>query len=329
MLVPCIMKQVTFLLADGILKPSSLFGAIEVFEKANEFYTSKGQRPFYDIQLAGVNLQQKLLNASFSLNALKDIADIKKTDCIIIPGFDSQNDFAISSSWEALNWVISQYKEGAEVASLCTGAFLLAATGLLKGQPCATHWKAEAYFRTLFPELDLATHKIITDHKGLYTAGGAISSLNLVLYLVEKYNGREVALYCAKVLQIDIDRNSQSPFILFEGLKDHPDEEIRLVQEYIENNVEEKVTVDFLADRCAMNRVNFSRRFKRATKISPVDYIQRIKMEAAKRSLEAGRKHVNEVMYDVGYTDIKAFRTIFKKVAGVTPVEYRNKFSQA
>src|SRR5258708_3848274 len=118
------MKQVTFLLADGVLKPSCLFGAIEVFEKANEFYVNKGQRPFYDIQLAGVNLQQKLLNISFSLQGLQDIAEIKKTDLIILPSFDSRDDFAIRSSGMALHWVTAQYKEGAEIASLCTGAFL-------------------------------------------------------------------------------------------------------------------------------------------------------------------------------------------------------------
>ncbi|HEY4194676.1 MAG TPA: DJ-1/PfpI family protein, partial [Mucilaginibacter sp.] len=292
MAVSCDMKQVTFLMADGVLKPSCLFGAIEVFEKANEFYVNRGQQPFYDIQLAGVNLQQKLLNTSFSLQGLQDIAQVKKTDVIILPSFDSRDDFAVRSSGKALDWVTAQYKEGAEVASLCTGAFLLAATGLLKGQPCSTHWKAEAQFRSMFPELKLTTDKIITDHKGLYTAGGAVSSLNLILYLVEKYNGREVALYCAKILQIDIERDSQSPFIVFEGLKEHPDGEIRQVQDYIESNIEKKVTVDFLADRCAMNRVNFSRRFKKATKISPVDYIQRVKIEAAKRNLEAGRKNV-------------------------------------
>ena len=322
------MKQVTFLMADGVLKPSCLFGAIEVFQKANEFYVDKGERPYYDIQLAGINLQQKLLNTFFSFQGLKDIRTIKKTDLIILPSFDGKNDFAISSSSDALDWVIRQYKEGAEVASLCTGAFLLAATGLLKGQSCATHWKAESQFRSLFPDHKLATNKIITDYKGLYTAGGATSSLNLVLYLVEKYSGREAALYCAKVLQIDIERNSQSPFIIFQGLKEHADTEIRSVQEYIEDNIEEKLTVDFLADRFAMNRVNFSRRFKRATKISPVDYIQQVKIEAAKRGLESGRKNVNEVMYDVGYTDVKAFRTIFKKIAGITPWEYRVKFSE-
>lgn len=323
------MKQVTFLIADGELKPSCLFGAIEVFQKANEFYVNKGEQPYYDIQLAGVNLQQKLLNTFFSFQGLKDVAAINKTNLIILPSFDSRNDFAISNSRDALDWVARQYKAGAEVASLCTGAFLLAATGLLKGQSCATHWKAETQFRSFFPDHKLATNKIITDHNGLYTAGGATSSLNLVLYLVEKYNGREAALYCAKVLQLDIERSSQSPFIVFEGLKEHPDTEIRSIQQYIEHNIEEKLTVDFLADRCAMNRVNFSRRFKRATKISPVEYIQRVKVEAAKRGLESGRKNISGVMYEVGYTDVKAFRTIFKKIAGLTPWEYRAKFSQA
>jgi len=315
-------------MAAGVLKPSCLFGAIEVLEKANEFCVNKGLPPFYDIQLAGTNLQQRLLNTSFSLQGIKDISDVKKTDVIIIPSFDTPDNFAINTSQDALDWVSRQYREGAEVASLCTGSFLLAATGLLKDKPCSTHWKAEGAFRQLFPGLLLATNQIITDHKGIYTAGGAVSSLNLMLYLVEKYNGREAALYCAKVLQIDIERHSQSPYIVFEGLKDHPDEEIKAMQNYIEKHIEARVTVDFLADRCAMNRINFSRRFKRATKVSPVDYIQRVKIEAAKRGLEAGRKNINEVMYAVGYTDVKAFRTVFKKVAGLTPLEYRLKFAQ-
>lgn len=322
------MKQVVFLLADGLLKPTCLFSAIEVFEKANEFYTSRGLPPYYQITIAGIALEQKLQNANFSLNAIADIRSIEKPDCIIIPSFDTPNDFAIKNSKEALDWVVRQYKEGTEVASLCTGTFLLAATGLLKGKSCSTHWKAESVFREKFPDLDLRTDRIITDKDGVYTAGGATSSLNLVLYLIEKYNGRATALYCAKVLQIDIERSSQSPFILFEGLKAHKDEAIREIQEYIEKNAEEKVTVEDLARRCAMHRINFSRRFKKATQISPVEYIQRVKIESAKRSLESTRKNVNEVMYSVGYADPKAFRNIFKKVAGVTPQEYKSKFAQ-
>jgi transcriptional regulator GlxA family with amidase domain len=255
------------------------------------------------------------------------LSDADNAGLIILPSYSGQDDFAILNSREALDWVVRQYKKGAEVASLCTGTFLLAATGLLEGKICATHWQAEACFRQLFPELDLHTSKIVTDQQGVYTAGGAVSSLNLALYLVEKYSGREAALYCAKILQIDIDRNSQSPFILFDGLKDHKDDPIRTMQEYIEQHVGDRLTVDHLAMQCSMDRINFSRRFKRATRLAPADYIQRIKMEAAKRKFESTGKNINEVMYEVGYADVKAFRKIFKKVVGLTPSEYKTKFS--
>lgn len=321
------MKNVTFLIADGVLKPSGLFGAIEVFEKANEFYINKGEEPYYNIQLAGSSLRQKILNGFFQLD-VAPLDVVSKTDLIIFPGVDAQQDFAIQTSAAMLDWVTRQYNRGTEIASLCTGTFLLAATGLLKDTPCATHWKAADYFRQLFPELDLHTNKIITEHQGIYTAGGAVSGLNLILYLVEKYNGREAALYCAKVLQIDIDRNSQSPFIVFEGLKDHKDDTIRNIQEYIEQHIGERLTVDQLALNCSMDRINFSRRFKKATQLSPADYIQRIKVEAAKRSFESTGKQINEVMYEVGYGDIKAFRQTFKKVVGMTPGDYRNKFNK-
>lgn len=321
------MKNVTFLIADGVIKPSGLFGAIEIFEKANEFYIQQGEQPFYEIQLAGSSLKQKLLNGSFQLNIVP-LDEVKHTDLILFPGFDFQHDFGIRTSTAMLDWVKKQYAAGTEVASLCTGTFLLAATGLLRGAPCATHWKAAEYFRELFPELDLHTSKIITEHQGIYTAGGAVSSLNLVLYLVEKYNGRETALYCSKVLQIDIERNSQAPFILFDGLKDHKDDTIRNVQEFIELHISDRLTIELLAQRCAMDRINFSRRFKKATQLSPADYIQRIRVEAAKRNFESTDRQVNEVMYDVGYSDVKAFRQIFKKVVGMTPGDYRSKFSK-
>ncbi|HVV06587.1 MAG TPA: DJ-1/PfpI family protein, partial [Puia sp.] len=173
------MKQVTFLIADGILKPSCLFNAIEVFQKANEFLELNTGRPYYDIRLAGTNLRQPLGNSLFSLK-VESIKTADKADLIILPSFAEQDDFAIRKSRRLLDWVIDQYHAGAEVASLCTGTFLLAATGLLEGKPCATHWKAEAYFRRLFPELKLHTNRIVTDNQGVYTAGGAISSLNLV-----------------------------------------------------------------------------------------------------------------------------------------------------
>jgi transcriptional regulator GlxA family with amidase domain len=179
----------------------------------------------------------------------------------------------------------------------------------------------------MFPKAQLAMDKIITDHQGVYTSGGTMSAFNLCLYLVEKHLGREAALFCTKLMQLDIERHSQSPFQIFTGLKKHTDDIIRDIQEFIEMNTSEKITVDFLADKCNMDRVNFSRRFKKATKLPPIDYIQQIKIEAAKRALEKGTKNINEIMYSVGYIDAKAFRTIFKKISGLSPTEYKAKFS--
>lgn len=321
------MKQVTFLIADGVLKPSSLFNAIEVFEKANEFLEQTTGASYFEIRLAGTSLQQQLANGLFSLQ-VAPLEAIGKAGIIMLPSFAEQDDYAIGKNRVALDWVTSQFHAGAEVASLCTGTFLLAATGLLNGKPCATHWKAEAYFRRLFPELELHTSKILTDQQGVYTAGGAISSLNLALYIVEKYCGRETALYCARVLQIDIERDSQAPFIMFEGLKDHKDNVIRNIQEFIEQHMGDRLTVDQLAVHCSMDRINFTRRFKKATQLSPADYVQRVKVEGAKRLFESTDQQINEVMYKVGYIDVKAFRQLFKKIAGMTPGDYRNKFNK-
>jgi transcriptional regulator GlxA family with amidase domain len=176
--------------------------------------------------------------------------------------------------------------------------------------------------------VELVVEKIITDEHGIYSSGGAFSYLNLMLHLIEKIAGRNVAVFCAKLFQIDIDRGTQSPFVIFQGQKDHEDEPVKKAQEFIEKNVSEKITVDQLATMFAVGRRNLERRFKKATSNTIAEYIQRVKMEAAKKHLETSRKNINEVMYDVGYSDTKAFRTIFKKVTGLSPMEYRNKYNK-
>ena len=234
---------------------------------------------------------------------------------------------ALNLNMEFVPWIIKQYKGGAEVASLCVGAFLLAATGLLKGMQCSTHWRAANDFRTVFPDVNLVVDKIITDEQGIYSSGGAYSSSNLILYLVEKYAGRDIAVRCSKMFQIDIERDSQSRFIMFRGQKEHKDEPVKKAQEFIETNFKEKITVDQLSEIFGIGRRTLERRFKKATFNSVVEYMQRVKVEAAKKHFETGRKTVNEVMYDVGYTDNKAFRDVFKKIAGMSPIDYRNRYN--
>ena len=224
-------------------------------------------------------------------------------------------------------WIIEQYNKGAEVASLCLGAFLFASTGLLDGKSCSTHWGFCNVFRAMFPKVEMVDGSIITDEQRLYSSGGANSYWNLLLYMVEKYTDRPTAILAAKYFAVDIERDSQAAFMLFNGQRAHEDDTIKQVQAWLEAHYTNKVTVDELAERFAIGRRSFERRFKKATNNTVVEYLQRVKMEAAKRSFETSRKNINEVMFDVGYTDTKAFRTIFKKVTGLTPIEYRNKYN--
>jgi transcriptional regulator GlxA family with amidase domain len=179
----------------------------------------------------------------------------------------------------------------------------------------------------MFPEVKVVPDQIITDECGIYSSGGALSSFNLVLYLIEKYAGRDIAILVSKTFMIEIDMYSQSPFMIFKGQKEHLDDSISKAQDFIEKNFDDKITVDKLADMLALSRRNLERRFKSATSNSIIEYLQRVRVEAAKKRLETAKLNVNEVMYEVGYTDSKAFRNIFKKITGLSPVEYRNRYS--
>lgn len=259
----------------------------------------------------------------------KDIATIQKTDLIIVPAVIS-NFSAIEAGNSMLSaWILDHYTKGANVASMCTGAYLLASTGLLDNKNCSIHWKSAANFHKLFPKVNLKTEQIITDEQGIYTNGGGYSFLNLLLYLVEKFYDRQTAIYCSKIFQIDIARQTQSDFMIFNGQKSHGDEMVMRAQDYLENNFSEKISMEKLSEKFTVGRRNFDRRFIKATGNTPVEYLQRIKVESAKKELESSRKTVNEVMYAIGYTDIKAFREIFRRFTGVSPLEYKNKYNKA
>ena len=321
------MKHISILVPEtavieAVADPNYMFKAV------NQFLQVSGKSALFKVELVANSKDIKLGNSLFSVHADKLLSEVKTTDLIFIPALSGDLPTAIEMNKELIPWIVEQHKNGAEVASLCIGAFLLASTGLLNGKKCSTHWNSGNEFRTMFPEVELVDGSIITEDQGIYSSGGANSYWNLLLHLVEKYTDRDTAILAAKYFAIDIDRDSQSSFMMFQGQKDHKDEEIKKAQEYIEEHFQEKITVEQLAEKFAIGRRSFERRFKKATNNTVVEYTQRVKIEAAKRSFESSRKNINEVMFDVGYTDTKAFRDIFKKVTGMTPIEYRNKYNK-
>jgi transcriptional regulator GlxA family with amidase domain len=322
------MKHVSILVPAGAAALSCIEGCYTGFSRANEFLKGRGKEPLFSIQLVGLSKEPVVYDKFFRVSPDKTINDNFKTDLIMIPAVNGEMSEVIEMNKEFFPWINKQYRGGAEVASLCVGTFLLAATGLLNGKKCATHWIATNEFRKMFPDIDLVSEKIITDEHGVYSSGGANSFWNLIIYLIEKYAGREIAILCAKIYEIEIDRGSQSAFTIFTGQKEHDDEPILKAQEFIEKNFQDKITVDQLASMFAVGRRSLERRFKKATCNTVSEYIQRVKMEAAKKGFETSRKNITEIMDDVGYSDTKAFRTIFKRTTGLSPIEYRNKYNK-
>lgn len=325
------MKQVCIIIPSGEAILSSIVGPWKVFNAVNRFLqaANPGAPPAFAVRLVGLRSKFELYQGTFHVQADVTLAEHPQADLVIIPAMQGDLLLEMKRNKPYVNWIIQQYRNGAEVASLCMGAFLLATTGLLDGRSCTTHWSKADAFRDMFPEVNLVSEKIITDENGLYTSGGAYSFLNLILYLVEKYVGREIAIQCAKHFEVDIDRYSQSYFAIFNGQRDHEDQPVLKAQTYIEENVQEKMSVEALAGMFALSRRNFIRRFKKATSNTPLEYIQRAKVEAAKKSLENTMQSVNDVMFQVGYSDGKAFRKLFRKFTGLTPNEYRSKYNRA
>ncbi|NCI45219.1 GlxA family transcriptional regulator [Sediminibacterium soli] len=319
------MKQVTILVPESAVL-ASVDDPRHLFAVVNGLLKEAGKEPLFKVQMAGMTREVKLHDERYTVHTDILVKDIRQTDIIFVPALAGNMEKALEKNSALMPWLVRQYEQGTEIVSLCVGAFLLASTGLLDGKKCSTHWKHANTFRAMFPQVNLVDDRIITEEEGLYSSGGATSYWNLLLYLVEKYVDRPTAIHVAKIFAIEPDRVSQSPFMIFNTQIKHNDEPVRIAQEFIEKNFEEKITVAQLAAMVSIGRRNFERRFKKATSNTVVEYMQRVKIEAAKKNFETSRKNVNEVMYDVGYSDVKAFRTIFRKVTGLSPIEYRNRY---
>lgn len=322
-----IMKHVSILaLSDATM--SCIDSSYQILTRVNDFLKYQGKGPFYTVEIVGVTKETTLNNGLYNINASSTIDKIEKTDVIVIPL--TCGDFAktFEKNKQYSEWLLSQYNAGAEIVSLCVGSFFLASTGLLNDRKCAIHWGAKNEFTAMFPNVNIIDDSIITDENGIYTCGGGYSYLNLLLYIIEKHLGRELSVLASKMFEIDIERKSQNQFMIFVGQKRHENKYVLSAQELIENNPTETFTIDGICAKLGVSRRTFERRFKECTGNSIAEYIQRVKVEFAKKQLESSAKTVNEIIYETGYNDIDAFRRVFKKHTDLSPVEYRRKYGR-
>jgi transcriptional regulator GlxA family with amidase domain len=259
--------------------------------------------------------------------ATKSIASKTIYDLIYIPGFLADVQQIIDQEKKDIAWLKKQYERGAKLAAACNGNFILAETGSLKKRKATTHWSLINEFRQRYPDVQLQPEKILIDEGDIISGAGTTACLNLSLYLVHRFGSAELAMISSKVFLVDSGRRIQKPYETYNVPKKHGDDIIEKTQDWIETNFKKPITLESMTEVSRLGKRTLIRRFKKATGDTPLVYLQKLRVENAKRMLEGTGNTFNEITWKVGYEDVSSFQRLFKSETGLSPKEYRAKFS--
>jgi len=322
------MKKVTILGLYNSMA-TTIFGPMDILNQAGRLWnrvSKSPQTPFFDVTIASADGQPIRSVNNIQIQPHCSIEQIHQTDLIIIASA-TYIEKILERNPELIPWIRHQYDQGAHVASICTGVFLLAETGLLNGKSATLHWGFTEMFRKRYPRVKLRQDQMYIDHGRLYCSAGVSAGMDLSLYLVEKFCGRQAAVESAKTMVLDMGREMQTPYECFFVPKDHGDSLVVKAQEWIEQHQSETIDYEWLAQKFRMSRRSLERRFKQAVGVTPLGYLQKLRVEYAKHLLEEGTRTFNEITYQVGYEDISFFRKIFVRLTGLRPKEYQQRFT--
>ena len=322
------MIDVTVLLLDQTFS-STAVGPMEVFRHAGSLWnhlTGKPEKPRFQVRTASEDGRPVLCDGPIHIQPMGAIQDIRRTDLIFIPTTGLSLDDVVERNAPIVPWLKRWHKRGAAIASVCSGVGLVAATGLLDGKRATTHWALADRFREKYPTVKWMPELMVTEDGDLYCGGGVHAALDLSLYLVEKFCGHDIAMESAKALLIDMPRAWQAGFAVVPLKTEHNDEAISTAQDWLHQNFHRPFPLEAPAHRAGMSLRNFVRRFKQATGDSPLNYLQKLRIAAAKRLLESNHRTMQEISDAVGYQDVAFFRSLFQRHTGVSPSAYRERF---
>ncbi len=320
--------DVTVILLEGSL-PSTSLAPLEIFSSAGVLWnTLRGERPTPRFRTRTVSLDGRQTRHAVPVRLVPDgaIDDVRATDLVIVPAGAIDFDASLRANAALLPRLRRWHQRGTAVAGICTGVGLVAESGLLDGRPATTHWWAADACRRRWPRVDWQPERFVTESHDVFCGGGVYASIDLSLYLVEKYCGHEVAVQTAKALLLETPRTWQASYAMDPPRSQHDDEAIQRTQGWLVRNFKSAVSVDELAARAGMSPRTFARRFKAATGESPLGYLHRLRIDAARHLLERRAKGIREVGRAVGYEDAAFFRRLFMRYAGITPRAYRSRF---
>ncbi|MBI9075939.1 MAG: helix-turn-helix domain-containing protein [Desulfatibacillum sp.] len=323
------MKIITIYIYENALS-STITGPMDLFSSAGimwNYFMDQEIDPHFMVELASIDGRPVRCFNNLTIEAHKSIDEVEETDLILVPAVADDIDRALGDNRKAFPWLAAHGKKGTLLASVCTGAFLLAESGVLDGRKAATHWAYAGMFRERYPNVRLETRPLVTRDGNTICTAGSSSWGELSLYLVQAFCGKQVAVECSKSLLLDMSRTQQAPYGVLTLPNHHQDQEILKIQEWLQGHYREKISLDDLASRFSMSERTFKRRFKKATGGSPLGYLQKVRIEAAKGYLEQSNRTLEEVVFNSGYEDVSFFRKLFKRHTGLSPNEYRKHFS--
>ncbi len=323
------MTRIT-LLAEPDCVFSGLSAAVEFFKLCNLYLS------YPNIETPQTHFRAEIVTSkgrevpSFGgipIPASGSIQDVRQTDLILIPSFQPTLELLYEISRDVLEWIRYHYERGARIGAVSAGAFLLAETGLLNGRIATTNWLFLRQFKTRYPEIKLKPQRIITEDKGLICTSSNNYTADLCAYFLRNVGYQELAAQFSKGMMLHPNWDQESPWTIFEVQKKHHDHKILEAQQWMEDNYSRIRSIDAVADRCSISPRHFKRRFKEATGDSPLNYLQRLRLEVAKYRLETTRDAFHDITWLVGYEDMNSFRRLFRKHTGLSPKEYRMRFS--
>lgn len=326
------MAKLTFWADDGCLF-SGITGLVDAFAIANLWYGHGvsgrgGGAPLFETEVVTTGGGPVTAHGGFHVRADKSIRDVTETDMIFIPPFLPHVDPLPKDLDIFLKWAAAKYRCGTPIAAMCTGTFVLAESGLLDGRAATTNWYFTRLFRQRYPRVMLDPDQILTHDDGLICTGASTAIFHLGLFVIERFGSAGLAATCAKALLVDPNQDSQAPYMIPDFSKRHQDRRIRRAQQWLETRFDEPITIETVAGEVGLSPRHFKRRFKVATGETPIGYLQRVRIAAAKKKLEGSRDTVNDITWKIGYEDSSTFRRLFKKHTGLSPRAYREKFSR-
>lgn len=308
---------------------STISGPLEVFAYTGGMWNYLTGTPIeleFQVKVASIDGKPIRTRTGLVINPDISLKEASAADIVLVASCGEDIETAIKQNQAAIPWLVKQYEAGALLGSICSGLALLAETGLMDGRKAATHWGMRDEFQQRYPQIEIQGDDLYVDDGDIVTSGGGNAGSDLALHLVEKFCSCEKSKQCANALLLDTNRGSQKPYSGILHHRIHNDDKVQTIQNWLDENFHQEINLDELADNNHMSPRNFKRRFKLASGETPLGYLQKLRVEAAKKLLESSDSAVDQISLQVGYADHNHFRKLFKRHTTLTPSNYRERY---